>query len=139
MCFTELTDCLKGSTRNVNPEEQLKSYFSERLRFFHKNPLYLRIFCDAVMFPPAHLTEDIKRIKREFDRFNKEVLTSVIEHLNLRHDIKREDVIETFRQYQDFINAKYQSSGIEDIDFKSHETQCYKALDILLYGIIERH
>lgn len=139
-CFTELTDYLKSNVEinNINLEEKLKAYFSARLSFFHSNPLYQRIFCDAVIFPPPHLQSEIKEIKLDFDNYNIEVIESLISNLNLRNGVSKTDVIEIFQQHQDFINAKYQLSGISESDFKSHEKNCHRAIDILLYGVIER-
>lgn len=139
-CFHSLTECLKSNIQmeNLSPENQLKEYFSARVNFFHRYPLYQRIFCDAVIFPPAHLQEEIKRTKQEFDDLNARILSGLIENLNLRSDVSKEEIIETFQQYQDFINAKYQMLGTQEIDFKAHEERCYRALNIMLYGVIYR-
>lgn len=49
-----------------------------------------------------------------------------------------DDVIETFRQFQDFINIRYQMTDLNDHTFEVREEKCLKALNILLYGVIQR-
>lgn len=46
-------------------------------------------------------------------------------------------MVDAFRQYQDFINAKYQIAGINSEEFEKRDESCRKALNILLYGVIE--
>lgn len=46
-------------------------------------------------------------------------------------------MVDAFRQYQDFINAKYQIAGINSEEFEKRDERCRKALNILLYGVIE--
>ena len=103
-----------------------------------QNPQYQRIFCDAVIMPPAHLEASIQEKKAPFDRFNIDSLNRMLEPVSLRSDLSREDVVDTFRQYQDYINARYQMTGSEKIDIRDHEESCRRALRILLYGVVER-
>lgn len=139
-CFGKLTIYLKDhlDLENKNLEEQLKSYFAARLRFFHLHPLYQRIFCDAVIMPAEHLKDDICHLKHDFDEFNKEILKRLLLVADIRTDLTKEEIIEVIRLYQDYINAKYQMIGTKEIDLKAHEESCYKALTILLYGIMRR-
>ena len=46
-------------------------------------------------------------------------------------------MVDAFRQYQDFINAKYQIAGTDSREFEKRDEICRKALNILLYGVIE--
>lgn len=139
-CFRKLTDYIQAnlSREGRSSEEQLRDYFALRSAFFREAPAYRRIFCDAVMAPPAHLWEEIRARKEGFDALNLEILEGILSPLSLRPDISRADVIETFRQFQDFINIRGQMSGPEGETFESREESCHKALNILLYGVIER-
>lgn len=134
-CFSLLTRYLAKNMEDVkeNGEIQLKQYFLARIDFFAKNPVYQPIFCQAVISPPHHLKAEIQECKKEFDTFNIQTLERCLTTFPLRSQITKEDVIDTFRQFQDFINAKYAVS-----EFKSHEESCQRALDILLYGVIKR-
>ena len=139
-CFQMLTGHLQSHTNmeGQTAEERLEQYFRVRLDFFKQNPQYQRIFCDAVIMPPAHLEASIQEKKAPFDRFNIDSLNRMLEPVSLRSDLSREDVVDTFRQYQDYINARYQMTGSEKIDIRDHEESCRRALRILLYGVVER-
>lgn len=139
-CFQILTGHLQSHTNmeGQTAEERLEQYFRVRLDFFEQNPQYQRIFCDAVIMPPAHLEAFIQEKKAPFDRFNIDSLNRMLEPVSLRSDLSREDVVDTFRQYQDYINARYQMTGSVKIDIRGHEESCRRALRILLYGVVER-
>ncbi|CUP00188.1 MULTISPECIES: TetR/AcrR family transcriptional regulator [Hungatella] len=139
-CFQTLTGHLQSHTNmeGQTAEERLEQYFRVRLDFFEQNPQYQRIFCDAVIMPPAHLEASIQEKKAPFDRFNIDSLNRMLEPVSLRSDLSREDVVDTFRQYQDYINARYQMTGSAKIDIRDHEESCRRALHILLYGVVER-
>ena len=134
-CFHLLTEYLKKKMDLVkgSVEEQMEEYFKSRTAFFIENPLYQRIFCEAVIAPPVHLRAEIQERKHVFDVLNIQILERLLAPMSLRPQISKVDVIETFRQFQDFINVKY---TVEE--FEAHEETCRKALNILLYGIIER-
>lgn len=135
-CFDKLTSYMKSMLSDFNGsiEDGLKQYFYTRVNFFKDNELYQRIFCEVVFFKSDHLQKEIDECRSGFDEFNRWYLDNLLKDASFCDDFSKEDVIETFRQYQDFINASY---CFED-DFKVHETKCLKALNILLYGIIER-
>lgn len=139
-CFHRLTDYIKANLprEGLTPEEELKDYFVLRTAFFREEPVYQRIFCDAVVAPPTHLREEIRARRADFDALNLKLLEDMFSSLSLRADISRADVIETFRLFQDFINVRTQMAQSGALAFESREESCYRALNILLYGIIER-
>lgn len=139
-CFSRLTDYIQGhlSYEERSPEAQLRDYFVLRTTFFREEPVYQRIFCESVVAPPAHLREEIQARKADFDALNLSILERILSTLSLRPDISRSDVIETFRQFQDFINVRCQMTDPDGQAFETREENCHKALGILLYGIIER-
>lgn len=140
-CFEELTHTLRhaltaAESRTI--EEQLECYFSSRVAFFKAHPVYQSIFCEAVISPPAHLKAEIQRRRQSFDDLTADTLTRLLLPLPLCPDVTIEDVVETFREFQDFINAKYQAARLTDEEFQIREKNCRKALNILLYGVIKR-
>lgn len=138
-CFQRLTGCIGGSMQSLSAgESSIEEYFAVRTRFFHTHPVYQRIFCEAVISPPAHLRTEIQARTRSFDKLNIQILEQLLTPLALRPGISKEEVIDTFRQFQDFINARYQMAGTREEAFAVREEQCRRALDILLYGVIER-
>ena len=139
-CFQLLTAYLKAHIQPKQDfgEQQLEEYFSVRLAFFRGHPCYQRIFCEAIMTPPAHLRAELQARRQVFDALNVEILERLLAPLTLRPSITQEDVVETFRQFQDFINARYQPADMDAASFEAHEASCLKALNILLYGAIAR-
>lgn len=139
-CFARLTDYIRAhlSRDDLSPEEQLRDYFVLRTAFFREEPVYQRIFCEAVVAPPVHLREEIGARKAGFDALNLSILERILGTLSLRPDISKADVIETFRQFQDFINIRCQMTDPEGRAFETREESCHKVLNILLYGVIER-
>ena len=139
-CFTLLTNYLK-ETVQLKPgkiQNQLTEYFTARSNFFRENPVYQRIFCEAVITPPAHLRAEIQKRRQVFDTWNTQILEYLLEQISLCPQFTKQDVIETFRQFQDFMNAKYQFSDLSVQEFETHEVNCRKALNILLYGVVKR-
>lgn len=138
--FDGLTEQLTGELGDVSGTEttRLERYFDARLRFFHEHPLHHKLFCDAVIAPPLHLAAGIGACKAAFDALNISVLTALLQEVKLRPDASISSVVETFRLYQDFINARYQMEPGGKIDLERHEETCRRALDSLLYGVIER-
>lgn len=138
-CFQRLTEYIRA-----NMIEQgdtgfcLEEYFVIRTRFFRSYPVYQRIFCEAVVSPPEHLRAEIQTCKQDFDALNIQILEQLLDPLALRSGVSKQEVIETFRQFQDFINIRYQIADTNGREFEAREENCRKALDILLYGVIER-
>ena len=139
-CFVKLTEYLKQSVSrgSRNPRNQLEEYFSARSSFFKENPVYQRIFCEATITPPLYVRSEIQNIRSSFDSFNVQTLEKILEPISLHPQITKEEVIETFRQFQDFINARYAFADLSEEEFKNLEEKRRKSLDILLYGVVER-
>ncbi|MGM9946807.1 TetR/AcrR family transcriptional regulator [Floccifex sp.] len=135
-CFSLLTNYLKTHViRNENPNIELEYYFKTRMLFFKEHPIYQSIFCEAVMNPPKKLLKEIAQAKKEFDEFNTEILNSILDRIPIRNNMSREDILNSFKDFQNFVNVSYPYSKDS---FDDHEIKCHKAIDILLYGIVER-
>jgi len=138
-CFQRLTEYIRDHMpQQDHAGDSLENYFAIRTNFFQSYPVYQRIFREAVISPPAHLCGEIQRCKQDFDNLNVQILERLLMPLSLRPSFSKEEVIEIFRQFQDFINIRYQMSITEDQTFYAHEEKCRQTLDILLYGVIER-
>ena len=48
------------------------------------------------------------------------------------------EVIELFRQFQDFINSRQPTAEMSPAEFEAREQMCRRTLNVLLYGVIER-
>lgn len=138
-CFQRLTEYIRSNMKKQSDTEYcLEEYFATRTRFFRSYPVYQRIFCEAAISPPVHLRAEIQTCKQDFDELNIQILERLLAPLSLRPGISRGEVIETFRQFQDFINIRYQIADENGQEFETHEENCRKALNILLYGVIKR-
>lgn len=136
-CFGELTAYLREHVIKAN-NYSVQNYFNARLTFFKKNPLYQRLFCDAIISPPSHLKKEIGSIKADFDALNISVLTDLLKGYKLQHDIDLGQAIEMFQLFQDFVNARYQMMPDGEFDLVSHESMCSRSINVLLYGVIAR-
>lgn len=141
-CFQRLTDYMEKALQKEEAgsvEQRLGEYFAARMAFFQKNPVYQSIFCEAVMTPPGQLAAEIRERKQAFDTLTTDTLTGLLGSLTLRPDTTAEEVVELFRQFQDFINARYRPSGASTREsFALRDEYCRKLLEILLYGVLER-
>ncbi len=140
-CFDKLSDYLN---RNVtfysdDVEKSIESYFVARYDFFDANKEFRQIFCDAVLQTPDHLREQIAKLKEGFDSANRKFLVEILRQLNIRENISLNEAMGYFLEFQEFFNSYFQknTSGnnpVTDI-IKTHEIQCHKIFNILLYGI----
>ena len=58
--------------------------------------------------------------------------------MSLRPQVTKAEVIEMFRRFQDFINADRRIMDFSGREFELHEESCRKAVDIQLYGVVDR-
>lgn len=138
-CFQRLTEYIRDNMPDWDDaESSLEDYFAVRARFFYSNPVYQRIFGEATLSPPSHLRDEIQKCRQCFDDLNIQILGKFLTFFSLRQGISKDEVIEIFRQFQDFISVHYQMSNAEGTTFDTYEEKCHKALNILLYGVIER-
>lgn len=139
-CFDALTAYVSDvvTVDNVPIELGLERYFDARIAFFGEHPLNLGIFCSAVMNPPAHLSAVIGTITANFDAQAVSILSTLLKTVKLRLDVTMQEVVEVFREYQDFVNTRFQNKTGAKSTLKDHEERCRRSLQILLYGVIER-
>ncbi|MGN1249094.1 MAG: TetR/AcrR family transcriptional regulator [Candidatus Spyradocola sp.] len=138
-CFDLLTRHLRQQLSDTDDvQTQLERYFSARLAFFRDHPVYQPLFCETVTAPPEHLRTQILAVRSEFDALNREILENLLSRLPLRATVTHDDVTEVFRQFQDIINARHTAAASDPQEFERREASCRRALDILLYGVIER-
>jgi len=140
-CFQSLTEYLRREMERTEGgiRQQLEAYFSYRVEFFRANPVYQPIFCEAVVSPPGHLEGRIRQKRRAFDAFTAETLEQLLQPLSLRDGLTVQQVVELFRQFQDFINAQdRETAGDPQQRYELRDEYCRRMLDVLLYGVLER-
>lgn len=142
-CFDTLTAYMKivQETMPATVEQRLRTYFDARLRFFAENPLYLGIFLDVVLNPPAHLVMQLANVRADFDSLNILVLTALLMSAPLRKGLSVANVTEDFRMYMDFFNARFRAvllnATARENALREHEERSHRQLSILLHGVLE--
>jgi TetR/AcrR family transcriptional regulator len=132
-CFEKLSIFLKTClSEDLSPQEELEHYFTARMRYFSQHMEDQWLFLEAVTAPPEMLKTDIWACRKPFDDLNTELLESILGKTHLKPGIGKEEAIETFRLFQDFVNARY-PSVIDPVD---REKICKRAIFIFLYGIL---
>lgn len=138
-CFQRLTEYIRNNLPDeADPAQCLEDYFAIRARFFYSNPVYQRIFGEALLSPPEQLRSEIQKCRQAFDDLNEEILKRLLSGLPLRQGISQEGIIDLFRQFQDYNSVHEQLSNVEGKALEAYGEKRRKALDILLYGVIER-
>lgn len=139
-CFAALTEYMESAEQHAfgTISERLVGYFSARSRFFTEHPQYQRFFYLATIAPPEHLRASMQEIRQPFDRLNVRILSELIAQVSLRPHITPADVIELFQRFQDFLNVHETVVELNAEEFEAQENRRRKALDILLYGVVER-
>lgn len=139
-CFQALMEYLKTNCTSTNQSKiRLQEYFDTRQRFFTENPFFIRIFFNAVIQPPSHLSTEINLLKKDFDQLNLQLFESVLSGLPLRNGISIEDACSYFSAVQETFHQQYfkeLSNWDTDSNFiEVHEEKVRKSVDIILYGI----
>lgn len=139
-CFDLLTNYLYKTVevKNVSLENALTGYFNARLAFFAEHPLYLGIFCSAIINPPVHLSAVIDKLTADFHSQSVSFLRKMLDTVKLRQGISVEEVTDVFCEYQDFVHTRFQMKTMGEVTLREHEQRCRRSLQIMLYGIIER-
>lgn len=139
-CFQALMEYLKTNCTSTNQSKiRLQEYFDTRQRFFKENPFFIRIFFNAVIQPPSHLSTEINLLKKDFDQLNLQLFESVLSGLPLRNGISIEDACSYFSAVQETFHQQYfkeLSNWDTDSNFiEVHEEKVRKSVDMILYGI----
>ena len=134
-CFSNLTAYLRAE----KGEESLSRALRLREQFFRENPLYARVFFEAILQPPPGLRQDIKEIRKEFDQFNRALYARIISGLELREGVTAETAMAYCELIQDMFNCYFNSPAYAGWDMRdimeAHESRLETMLDFMLYGI----
>ncbi len=136
--FNDLTQFLKSQEAGVD----LKQYMNRRIQYFSERPLYAGIFFEAILQPPQGLEAEIKKLKKDFDLFNKSIYQRAISSLTLRKGITEAAALEYYSIMQEMFNGYFSSPAYAGKNLTEkvadHEKKLAQMLDILLYGLAEK-
>ena len=143
LCYEELTAYLELNGKDGKTvESRLRTYFDARLHFFAERPSYLGIFLSSTLNPPARLSAELLSARAPFDALNIKTLTELLESAPLRSDVSIPLIVEDFRMYMDFFNARFKAALSEgeapERALSEHEESCHRQLGILLHGVLEK-
>ena len=137
-CFSEVTAYLKAK----DIKDDLEKYMNVRLQYFSEQPLYARIFFEAVLQPVPELKDKIVEAKMELEQYNRELYRGAIKNITLREGITEQDAIEYYEIMQEMFNGYFSSPAYMGKDFgtlmNDHEQKLSKMLDLMIFGIGEK-
>lgn len=139
-CINSLSEYIYNEDKVFNSfEDDVIEYLNLRQMFLNDNPSYANIFVTALVQPPKHLIEDIKKIKRKLDEINVNYYRKALVSANLKDDITIDDAVDYFVVFQDVFNSRFQNDELgNDQDlFESHELKLRKILRMMFYGIVK--
>lgn len=117
----------------------LKSYMLKRCEFFKNNPYYSHLIFSFILNDNTDLSEKIAKIKNKFDTFNKSIYISVIDSLQLRNGISKDDALQYYSLLQNMLNNYLSIDMVSEKCtvpmINNHEKSLERILDFILYGI----
>ena len=138
-CLKHSCEKLLNYLKNHNRTDNLEIYMAARMEFFNKFSNETRIFFEALLSPPPHLSDNIKVILSDFNSLNEKMYNQVLNSLILREGVSRENAVSYFHLMQLMLNGYFCSPVFQNMDLtekvKMHETIVSKLLDYMLYGI----
>lgn len=119
--------------------ENPQGYMTARMDFFNAYPKETHLFFDALLNPPIHLSEDIRRSLAGFNELNEKMYKKTLDTLILRDGISEEDAVSYFHLLQLMLNGYFSSPSFQSTSLqekaKLHEKILPKLFDCMLYGI----
>lgn len=139
-CFQDVTSYLMQKETEIRGD--LKRYMALRFQYFAANPLYARIFFEAVLQPPSELRKEIRKMKSGLEQVNCRIYDKAISGIKLREGITKSDAMEYYGLMQEMFNGYFSSPAYAGKELSSviteHEEKLMKLLDFMIYGIAER-
>lgn len=141
-CFDALTAFMAGEAGTFcgTLEEKLRGYFASRQRFFCAHPLELNLFAEITFNPPLLLSGRLSACRKAFDEQTAGFFRSFLREERLKDGFEVDEVVEDFRTYMDFFNARFRTVLLERRSaaevLAEHEKRCFRQLRILLHGIL---
>lgn len=137
-CFQQFTAFLRETDFSFDTVEQgIEKLLERRHDFFAENPALNLIFTNALLQPPKHLAEEIKRIQEGLDYFNARFYERIMDLVELKEGVSREEAMEFFLVFQESFNFHFQRKTYGNFQelFDEHELKLSKFLKVMLYGI----
>lgn len=139
ICLRRSSTKLMQYIRECNGAKDLESYMAARIEFIDRHPQEARIFFEALLNPPAHLTNNIRQALAEYQELNEKIYNKQLDALTLREGISRADAVSYFHLMQTMLNGYFSSPAFHNTALREkaemHEMLVPKIYDCMLYGI----
>lgn len=139
-CFDELSEYIEAHIYKSDEsiEEMLGKYFQCRVEFFKLHPYYKKIFHTAVLNTPSHLALQIEESRKRLQEVNKLFLTKVLDNLELKKDVNKQEVIRIIIDFGNYLLAKYKIQSTEEENFMEEPVKDFiQIVKMLFYGIVQ--
>lgn len=140
ICYQKLIEASEHIPySSIDFHKQLEEFINARQTFFKNNPYLAKIFFNSILFPPPHLSGELKYIRKDYDNFLKIRYTELLKNVQLKPSLSLEKAVQYFLIFQEMYNSYFRDLHIEnqnmDTLIEIHETKISELLDILLYGM----
>ena len=139
-CFEHLLSYMGQqipSSFSANIDRDLARYFQIRLTFFQQYPDEQKIFFRAMLTPPQHLAEELTKLRKPVEDFNRRTLASILKNTELRPGITIEEVSDLELILQNYANSRPAMYDTALGDIIAHENMCLRWIELLLYGVVQ--
>ena len=141
-CFEQLKEYIQNhifiETETSSLKECLSQYYKTRMIFFHENPLYQKIFCEAVIMPPAHLKSEITHRRKALENMNIQILEQFLSKISLRDRFQQSEVAKLFVQFLNFMDLQSRTTENHVLDLQEYEQRGQVIMDIFLFGVVKK-
>lgn len=107
------------------------------LTFFQQYPDEQKIFFRAMLAPPRNLAEELTKLRRPVEDFNRRILAAVLKDTELRPGITIEEVSDLELILQNYANSRPVMYDTALDDVAAHEMMCLQWIRLLLYGVVQ--
>ncbi|MGL5674947.1 MAG: TetR/AcrR family transcriptional regulator [Cellulosilyticaceae bacterium] len=143
--FDALSEYLEEHYKEVQEtiDERLNAYFAVRFKFFEENPYYRQIFNTALLNPPEELISQIEILKTNLNETNKKYILSILEGVELREGIERDEVVDIIKDFGSYLQSKHRNNYFEHPEDKeaiieAHNKSVKTLISIVFYGIVNK-
>ena len=138
-CLNRSCGMLLKYIQDQGGTQDLEGYMAARMDFFTAHPNEAHIFFEALLNPPAHLSAQVQQALADFSALNERMYGEMLDALELRDGISREDAFCYFHMMQLMVNGYFSSPAVQSAAFEKrvelHERIVPRLLDCMLYGI----
>lgn len=137
-CFGAIMEHLSQNLPAVGQgaDRDLSAYFEVRQRFLAENPSHQGLFYQVSIAPPYHLREAVAKTRAEFDRFNSDVFSAILQHTKLRPGVTLEEVAELHISLQNSLLGSERLRKATAEGVAAREALSLHWMDILLHGVV---